>query len=311
MDRTTLIQRLKQRSHKVEEHAAAYTHQAPFSTPDVKGRWSAEGGWGLWAVDKTGVTLFGHWWPFIASSFGLTFGTQGWKVVTDASLSHGLELVAPILKGREGLAEVMRMCDSLDALGIEIDTQDSRHKEYGFHVHIDVSDLDGEAVSRLICFHHHIEEQGLIQCVARSRRDSRWCKQTHASILAKASSGPLTCSQARSISNDRYVALNMFGRCAEYGTVEFRRHGGTLKDEKAVAWIIHCLCMVSASASKRVDRTSGQGLKECFKAIGMYDNDTICTWAAEYLLKRQSNVGRSGVEYPEFPNKASFLQLRA
>lgn len=237
--------------------------------------------------------------------------TPGWKVVTDGSLSAGLELVSPVLKGERGLAEVMRMCQSLDALGVQITNADPRHTEYGFHVHVGVEDLDGEAAARLFCFHRHIEDQGLLNCVARSRRDSRWCKKTDATILERASAGPLTLDQARRISSDRYVALNVFGRCADYKTAEFRRHGGTLDGAKAVAWIILCVCMVTACSMKQVGRTGGSGLRECFRALGMFDSHgKACKWAAEYLLVRQTSWGRSNVSYPDFPDKAEFLRIR-
>ena len=40
-----------------------------FSTPELPGALGEDGGWLLYLLDKTGVMLFGRYWPSIASSF--------------------------------------------------------------------------------------------------------------------------------------------------------------------------------------------------------------------------------------------------
>ncbi|MBP3359041.1 MAG: amidoligase family protein, partial [Opitutales bacterium] len=40
-----------------------------------------------------------------------------WKIVTDASVHGGYELVSPVLKGAEGLNEVKLVCEALEEVG--------------------------------------------------------------------------------------------------------------------------------------------------------------------------------------------------
>jgi len=127
----------------------------------------------------------------------------------------------------------------------------------------------------------------------------------------------------KKVSDARYVALNMFDRCATYGTVEFRRHGGTLNGEKCVAWILHCLCMVSASRQLGDEAWYGNNLRDCLTTIGMFNNGKLCEWAAEYLLvrhktftltKRQKErAQQSGeLDLPEFPgSKDDFKAIKS
>lgn len=222
---------------------------------------------------------------------------KGWKVVPDGSLTNGLELVSPVLHGEAGLAEVRKMCRSLSQLSVEIPFSE---KQFGFHVHVGVKDLGGRQVAKLILDHDHMEENGLLYCVPAYRRELGWCKKTHARILEKARAGSITFEEARSIDSDRYRSLNMFQRCADYGTVEFRRHGGTLNEDKSVAWILLCLCMVHAS--DKSGRCTSANFQDCLRAIGMYEDGPLCEWAAKYLLARHRHFSQGGeVQYPAFP----------
>jgi len=224
--------------------------------------------------------------------------TEGWKVVTDSSIKPcGWELVSPILKGMEGLKEIVKFCRVLRGLGLDIPGSNT---SVGFHVHIGADDLDGDAVARLIRFHNHIERHGLLECLPKSRAENKFCKATHPEILEEAKVGPITFKRAREISQDRNVALNMFKRCADYGTVEFRRHQGTLNPMNAVSWILLNLHMVEAS--KSLGRKGyGADLKRCFSAIKMDENGEKSKWAGEYLLQRREQFKRRRYSYPPMP----------
>merc|ERR1711977_809942 len=100
-----------------------------------------------------------------------------------------------------------------------------------------------------------------------------------------------------------------FQRCATYGTVEFRRHGGTTNPVKTVSWILMCLCMVSAS--KQLHRKGyGSTLRGVLKAIGMFNNGALLDWAAKYLLVREKKfTSQETLQYPIFPAKDQFKRI--
>jgi len=229
--------------------------------------------------------------------------TDGWKIVSDSSIEPaGWEFVSPVLKGPGGINEVLRFCDTIQSMGMDVGKSNT---SCGFHVHIGVDDLKGDAVSKLIRFHNHIEQRGLLECLPKSRRDNKYCKPTNEDVLNAAKRGPLTFSKVREITDDRYVALNMFGRCAKYKTVEFRRHSGTVEGPKAAAWILLNLHMVTAAA--HLGRSGyGRNLEECFRAIYMYDTGEWSAWAANYLMARRQNLAGDRCRYPDMPALPSF-----
>lgn len=229
--------------------------------------------------------------------------TDGWKIVSDSSIEPaGWECVSPILKGPGGINEVLRFCEAIQGMGIDMPKGNT---SCGFHVHVGADDLDGNAVARLIRFHHHIERHGLLECVPKSRRDNEYCQPTHEGVLRAAKEGPITFDQVRQITDSRYVALNMFGRCAKYGTVEFRRHSGTVEGPKASAWILLNLHMVTAAA--HLGRSGyGRKLEECFRAIYMYDTGDWSAWAAHYLTARRQNLAGDRCRYPDMPALPSY-----
>lgn len=226
--------------------------------------------------------------------------TPGWKVVSDSSIEpHGWEFVSPILKGVYGLGEIRKFCQTLEDMGV---TFPWANTSCGMHVHVSASDIqnDGDATAKLISFHHHIERHGLMDCVPPYRRGNRWCKDTNSQILDRAKRGPITFEEVRQISNDRYVSLNMYGRCADYKTVEFRLHGGTSDASKAVSWIMLCLRMVQAS--KTLGRSGyGSNLEECLLATGLR-GDHLHEFAKRFLLQRQKHFkGVRNVQLPSLP----------
>lgn len=224
--------------------------------------------------------------------------TPGWKIVPDSSISpKGWELVSPVLCGLRGLAEVVKIFRTLNDSNIEIPADNT---SCGAHVHIGADDLDGNAVANLICFHDHIEQHGLLMCVPQSRRQNRYCKRTDQRILDKAKAGPITFEEARGITSDtsRCFSLNMFKRCADYGTVEFRRHGSSTDPAKLLAWIVLKLHMVSAASHLRRPNY-GSNFAECLDAIGLDQNGLLAYFARCYLLARWQKFNRIGT--PDLP----------
>lgn len=184
--------------------------------------------------------------------------TTGWKIVDDASVSRGYELVSPILSGVAGRAEVRRMMAALVEVGATV------NRSCGLHVHHDVTELSGAAFYRLAQIWS--AEQSLIDgLVAPSRRGSRdytspldeYDLATAERLFREAGDSPIgEVSTARSIlAGNRYRSLNWqsFGL---YGTVEIRQHQGTLNGTKALAWIMFGQAMIARAVAEAGSATA-------------------------------------------------------
>lgn len=156
-----------------------------------------------------------------------------WKVITDASVAGGYELVSPPLSGRDGFEQVRKACEALAAAGATVDRQ------CGLHVHHEIRDLDATQIKQLV--RGWAGSQAAIDgLVARSRRNGRWAGHfrthdlDHWDRLADNADESTIRSHVSYV--DRYRALNLQGY-PRYGTVEVRQHQGTTNAKKIIAWI--------------------------------------------------------------------------
>lgn len=182
---------------------------------------------------------------------GLTVSYEGythrvrrgaWKIVTDASLSSGYELVSPPLRGAAGLADLRKASEALVASGARI------NRQCGLHVHHDVTDLDLPSFQRL--FRGWSNAQGATdQLVAASRRGSMWAQPLRENEVQRIESlRNVERSTVQAMYIDRYRALNVTA-FPRYGTVEARQHQGTINAGKIVAWIKFGQAMIERAKS--------------------------------------------------------------
>ncbi len=147
-----------------------------------------------------------------------------WKMTTDASVSserpgfNTCEISSPILKGREGLLNINKVCQILDDCGCVV------NKTCGFHVHHGARDLTESRRLDVLQF-YRLNEGIIDMLVSQSRRggNNRYCRS-------------LTSYPSTRFPSDRYVKVNA---CAysKYGTLEFRQHQGTINYQKIANWI--------------------------------------------------------------------------
>jgi hypothetical protein len=193
--------------------------------------------------------------------------STGWKVVTDGSLSHrySFELVSPILKGDDGLQQVLTACNAIRRAGARVS------KQCGLHVHIGAGHFDLKQmqnfVKNYVFFEHFFDtimpksRRGNINQYIRSNRatlagmsvDVATGEATTSAAIARAFE---TVNRATDITNlirltqggNRYYKLNLesFHR---HRTVEFRQHGGTTDGPKIVNWVKLLRAFVIKSAT--------------------------------------------------------------
>lgn len=94
--------------------------------------------------------------------------TPYWKVTTDSSVIEGYEIVSPILKGVEGLAQVSKVCEALTDASFTVNAT------CGLHVHVDARDFDYQAIVRLVR-QFLIEEHNFDKFVDPSRLNNSFC----------------------------------------------------------------------------------------------------------------------------------------
>jgi hypothetical protein len=226
--------------------------------------------------------------------------TRHWKVVTDASVGNGGELVSPILSGPEGIEEAKKAVAAVASIpGAAVS------RSCGFHVHLAVADFNLRQMKNLVKLFAKYEDI-LDLYVSQSRRGNGnvYCKSNFAAFAGftlnahNAEEHTKACTAlfakvdaAQSINE----VLNVFGSddsCRyhklntraylRHGTIEIRMHQGTLDAEKVGMWVELCNYLV-----------------ECAKAISHVANRTD---AQGYGAKRQANFwgGKHRTELRKF-----------
>ena len=169
----------------------------------------------------------------------LPLNLRGWRVVRDGSVSNGAEVVSPVLKGEQGLAELKQICDALKAAGF------TAQRTCGMHVHVGAREFSVGQLSN-VCRSMLNNEAHFDSIVAPSRRlnNNHYCQShrgysvpnraTTVSGLAREFNGGW--DSQRHYTPFRYRKLNLQSYAC-HGTLEFRQHQGTVESERAVAWV--------------------------------------------------------------------------
>lgn len=153
-----------------------------------------------------------------------------WKIVSDASVRGGFEVVSPILKGEAGLAEAEIVARALDDAGATVNST------CGLHVHFDASDLDAEALKNVLR-RYAAHEAEIDAFMPRSRRgnENTYCKSIRGFVQGRLE-GATSIQDLVARQHSRYFKVNLqsLGR---HGTIEFRQHSGTVNAAKIANWV--------------------------------------------------------------------------
>ena len=193
--------------------------------------------------------------------------TSGWKVVSDASVRNGHELVSPILRGLDGKEQLKTAMRAVKAIGAQTDAS------CGVHVHHGVHDFSAKQLANIAEIYRN-NEQTIDKLVAFSRRNSHWAQTMEKGINFYENTtvqldGEWT-SQSHdrdgkesllrglglegynldSMARDRYYKVN-FGCYVRQGTVEFRQHQTSLNAIRIWNWIVFTQMIVESAKAKR------------------------------------------------------------
>jgi hypothetical protein len=195
-----------------------------------------------------------------------------WKLVTDASVRGGYEVVSPVLEGEAGLAALRTVCAVLKAQGAKV------NKSCGLHIHHDISDLGVADVSRVVEI-YATAQNSIDGILAPSRRTS-----AHNTYCAPFSSYELDIIRNAATITDissrlsRYRVLNL---CSypKYGTLEFRQHQGSIDFDKIQSWLIFGQQMIERGREGLAPSTSIEPIV-CNAALAAYFRTRAASLAA-------------------------------
>ena len=171
---------------------------------------------------------------------------QGWTAERDSSLRTPIghtacEIVSPILKGDEGIRQVIEVLRILNEKGHNV------NDTCGVHVHVYFNPTwPADKLAKLISIVSYLE-QGIYATTGTKKRE----RGTYCKGLRKYGDQP---KAKKEMDASRYHLLNITNLVRNIRpTVEFRAFSGSLNATKIVGWIQICLGIVErAVESKRI-----------------------------------------------------------
>lgn len=186
---------------------------------------------------------------------------RGWNAQRDGSLQtslpnyEGVEIVSPVLRGREGLEQVKQVAALLEEMGGRVS------RACGFHVHLGSTSIAGENFDEVADFVRRLinvtaqHEQALYGAAGtKSRERGTYCRSIKTAwgdkkdrLRKKIKADDLRLESA---GISRYQSLNLVPLFGRNKTVEFRCFSGTTSGLKMTAWIQMALALANLAQAR-------------------------------------------------------------
>jgi hypothetical protein len=235
----------------------------------------------------------------------------GWKAERDGSIDttrggQPCEIVSPILRGPEGLAQVAEVLKTLEQKGHRVNGSTGVHIHVGWH-----RDWPSDALARLITIVAYAEKGLYAITGTKNRERGRFCGGVR-------KYGNQDAAKTR-IERERYHALNLTNLANGYrNTVEFRVFSGSTSPVKVVGWIQVCLGLVQRALNGKRSptwepkpltggwRKAGEGQSEAERLMG------YLAWGESYArIHGGRQYGWMSDAIPQETIKAEFRRLAA
>lgn len=228
----------------------------------------------------------------LCNNYNHVDSSSAWKVVTDATVDGcGGEVVSPILSGIEGLEQVRKAADAINAAGA------TANKSCGLHVHVDARDLNGRDVASAVARYGKFESQ-IDACMPASRRSTtnRWCRTVvqmngRMQRLADNSTAIPVSRAVSAFGDDRFRKVNLVA-FNTHGTIEIRHHSGTVQSSKIVPWIQFCVNFVEKSRVRTERAVSAAPVANAPATGRARDSKTLV--AMHKIVNKLREVGYTG-----------------
>jgi len=233
----------------------------------------------------------------------------GWKAERDGSIRPrrnelSCEIVSPVLRGAEGLAQIIEVLEALEAKGHRVNAS------CAVHVHILWKPTwNAQALARLITIVAHLEK-GLYAITGTKRRErGMYCGGVRKYGNHK--------DAKDHIDRERYHALNLTNLArGTKDTVEFRTFSGSLSATKILGWVQVCLGLVERALNgKRQPTWNPKAPTGGWKKAGPGQSETerlmgYLAWGAGYArIHGGRQFGWISDAVPQDQVKAEFRRL--
>jgi hypothetical protein len=213
----------------------------------------------------------------------------GWKAEADSSIDnsaggHKCEIISPVLKGIDGLRQVIEVAQTLTNYGHRVNAS------CGVHVHVGwLRSTSSIALARLITMVSYVEKGLYAITGTKSREAGRYSKKISTYGNDKAAKTILD--------RDRMHVLNLTNLV--YGskeTVEFRVFSASLNEVKLVGWVQVCLGLVERALNgKRMPLWNPKPLTGGWKKAGEGASETerlmgFLAWGKGYAKQHKGQV---------------------
>jgi hypothetical protein len=163
----------------------------------------------------------------------------GWVADRDPSIRAGrgrdaCEFVSPVLKGAEGLRQLLAAVEAIKALGARV------NGSCGIHIHVGFNKNDVEASAKLATLVANFEKAIFASTGTKNRERGRWC-----SGLSRHGNAENALNAAR---RQRYHLANF---SSNKPTVEFRAFSASLNPAKITAYLRLCLGLVERALTAK------------------------------------------------------------
>ncbi|MBQ3170949.1 MAG: amidoligase family protein [Mailhella sp.] len=236
-----------------------------------------------------------------------------WKIVSDASVRGGFEVVSPILHGEQGIIEAMKVATALDDAGASI------NRTCGFHVHFDASDLDVETIKTIVRRYAEFESEVDAVMPPSRRGDANNYCHSMAGVVTPSFLRASTIRELATVQGSRYYKVNLqsFQR---HGTIEFRQHSGTVNANKISNWVRFlgefidvCKAESGSSALPVIEHPALRGvqrrLADMFTAQGSVQLSEICEafgWQPHTARAAVTRLRQAGLEIESVRGRAMY-----
>lgn len=247
-----------------------------------------------------------------------------WKIEYDGSLTgnNPMEIVSPVLKGKEGLEELQKVLEVMNQNGANVNT------DCGIHVHHWAGDLDLEQVKKVYRVYAK-HERAIDEIFPPSRFNGYYTKLINGTWQqwSKYFESPLTVIEAvesmknmnefknrigakkqvdrnRTYPDERYYKVNAVALVRQ-GTLEFRQHSGSTDWIKILNWVIITHKIIeTAQLKKRIVKKRESRLIKCepndafrHRNYDLYMELGLSgTPVADFVGKRQQGFRKRGIE---------------
>lgn len=167
-----------------------------------------------------------------------------WLVKRDGSLGReGREVVSPILRGPEGLAELHRVVSALQRAGHTAD------RSCGIHVHVGIAPFSPRECAA-IATRYARHGRAIASTLAPSRSSNRYCAMPDAGHTQRAFESLPESIALASVGyamglGSKYHTVNL--ATLTRGAVEFRQHQGSVNPDRIASWVRFLLAFVIES----------------------------------------------------------------